>query len=296
MLRADDTGLTLLWTVETAGVRYSQIDVPGLALSEQAGYPPLPIYSGLVGLPPSGQVWLRVSQVHTETLSHAPTDASALAQLGPPQWVRGRRLALLTILPVRVNPRTGLRLEITFESPPGRKLAPAQDPFTQALAAVLINPTAARWQAPRAPASSPLQHTLVITGNPLKVLVNQAGLYALFYDDLADAGLPLESLDPRALRLTHGLQRQEIAILVVGESDGAFDPGDRVLFYAEPEFSRFTDSDVYLLDQGQTNGLRMAAQSGDPSGLPLGNVWRTAQAETNQFYESRHAGRDGDHW
>ncbi len=333
-------GLTLTWTPPTysltttqaAGVRYSQVQMPGLAVSDRPGYPQLPIYNGLVGLPPAGEVWLRVVEAQWETipLPHPPllaptlqpvhlpapdstvytADAlypAAVAQLGPSQWVRGRRVALLTIYPARVNPAAGemrvarsLRLNITFEQPVTMppSLAPVseRDPFAQALASVLVNPAAAGWQAPRSSEAAPIQSTDVITGDPFQVLVDEAGLYALTYDDLASAGLPVDTLDPRTLRLTHGLPRQEIAIQVEGESDGVFDSGDRVLFYAEPQFSRFTDTDVYLLDHGQTDGLRMGTRSGDPSGLPSGTVWRTAQAETNQHYESRYTGRDGDHW
>ncbi|MCP4541252.1 MAG: hypothetical protein GY832_29320 [Chloroflexi bacterium] len=353
---ASTEGLTLIWTLpeyrltttRMSGARYSQIEIEGLVLSDQPGHPQLPVYSGLVGLPPSGEVWLRVVEVEREIVSlpHLPLPASlprpvhfspdgqpifstgepairtpdpaiyaadtlypdAVARLRPPQWVRGRRVALLTVYPARVNPAASqmevvrsLRLEIVFEQPvsissSSYSLAQERDPFAQALATTLVNPVAARWQAPRRPAGALIQPTTVITGSPLKVMVDEAGLYALTYDDLASAGLPVDSLNPRTLRMTHGLPRQEIAIRVEGEGDGVFDPSDRVLFYAEPQFSRFTDTDVYLLDHSQTDGLRMGTRSGDPGGLPSGTVWRTAQAETNRHYESRYAGRDGDHW
>ncbi|MDY7078208.1 MAG: C25 family cysteine peptidase [Chloroflexota bacterium] len=352
----DKEGLTLVWTLpqyrltatREAVAWYSQIEMEGLVLSEQPGHPQLPVYSALVGLPPTGEVWLRVVEVVREIvpLPHLPLPApvtrpvhlspdgqpvfstdelatrvpdptvyaadalypDAVVRLGLPQWVRGRRVALLTVSPVRVNPVTrqmevvrSLHLEVVFERPvldSSSSYSPAQgrDPFAQVLASTLVNPTAAHWQNPRLPEDALIQYTNIITGSPFKVVVDEAGLYALTYDDLANTGLPVDSLDPRALRLTHGLARQEIAIQVEGEGDGVFDPGDRVLFYAEPEFSRFADTGVYLLDYGQTNGLRMDTRSGDPGGLPSGIVWRTAQAETNHHYESRYAGRDGDHW
>lgn len=351
---AHENGLLLTWeppeysltTVMSAGQRYSRIAMPGLDVLQRAGYPQLPVYTALVGLPPEGEVWLRVTELQRDmvVLPHAPLPAPAIqsvhlssdsagaplvapfapvavlanaddvdfypdvvAQLGPPQWVRGRRVALLTIYPVSVNPSRAqmevvraLRLEITFErlviASPFVADPLANDPFAPALAATLLNPEAATWQTSRPVSAASIQATPVISGDLLKVSLSEPGLYALTYADLLGAGLPVDSLDPRALRLTHGLPRQEIAILVEGEADGVFDPGDRVLFYAAPAFSRFSDTDAYLLDIGPGAGARMDTQSGNPYGLPSGTIWRSARAEINRHYDALYAGRDGDHW
>ena len=130
-----------------------------------------------------------------------------------------------------------------------------------------------------------------------KITVSTPGLYVLTYNDLLAAGLPVATLDPLTLRVRHGWPRQEVAIWVEGENDGVFNPGDRLLFYAEPVFSRFVNYDVYFLSYGEPGlGLRMDSRSANPTGLPPGVAWRMATAETNQFYEPYYQGRDGDYW
>src|SRR5690606_18091437 len=132
-------------------------------------------------------------------------------------------------------------------------------------------------------------------GSETKVLVSESGLYALSYTDLQQAGLPVGTLDPRTLKLSHGYPRREVAIVVEGRADGVFNVGGRLLFYAEPSFSRYVDDDVYFLTVGGANGQRMTSRSGAPTGS-AGTAWRTSQAETNRYYDPLYAGRDGDHW
>ncbi|MFQ5578172.1 MAG: C25 family cysteine peptidase, partial [Anaerolineae bacterium] len=129
-----------------------------------------------------------------------------------------------------------------------------------------------------------------------RVVVTDSGLYALTYDDLAAAGLPVATLDPRTLQLSHGQTRRPVAVWVEGESDGRLDPGDRLLFYAPPYFSRYSDTDVYFLSRGQSAGRRMAVQPGNPAGLPPGTPRLMATAEENHFYDSLYPARDGDRW
>jgi hypothetical protein len=160
----------------------------------------------------------------------------------------------------------------------------------------LLNPQASQWSTPPSPQLETQTIESFSRDDLVKVTVAAAGLYALTYNDLLGAGLPVDTLDPCTLQLSHGWPRQEVAILVEGEGDGIFNPGDRVLFYAEPEFSRFADEDVYFLSYGQTNGQRMSSQSANPNSLPAGTAWRTAVAETNQLYDSHYPGRDGDYW
>ncbi|MDK2909614.1 MAG: hypothetical protein PWR20_1181 [Bacteroidales bacterium] len=79
-----------------------------------------------------------------------------------------------------------------------------------------------------------------------KLRIPQSGVYKLTYNDLQSMGLNPAGIDPRNLRI-HGngggvlpernsIERhddiREMAIKVVGESDGRFDPTDYILFYA----------------------------------------------------------------
>jgi hypothetical protein len=360
--KADETGLSLVWTPPTYsratvvvdGVSYSQVQIAGLSMSAEPGHPQLPIYGGLIGLPPAGEAQLQVVELEREIVSlpHLPPPApvpqavhlsladqadlttggptrrlpdptayslnafqpETVAHLGPVQQLRNHRLVNLTIHPLRVNPVTGqmevirfLRLEITFSQPVSttpRSQATQPDLFAQALGPALLNSQATEWVAPPGPPEGgegriPPSGGL---GGPsaappaTKVLVAEAGLYALTYSDLQGAGLPVNALDSRTLKLSHGYPRQEVAIWVEGESDGIFNPGDRLLFYAEPAFSRFVDYDVYFLSYGDGQGLRMTTRTGDPAGLPAGVAWRTTRAESNRYYEPLYPGRDGDRW
>jgi hypothetical protein len=62
-----------------------------------------------------------------------------------------------------------------------------------------------------------------------KIPTAQDAIYRLTYDDLQNAGFPVTSVDPRALQLFH--RGAEVDILVVGQEDGSFDPGDFLEFY-----------------------------------------------------------------
>jgi hypothetical protein len=362
VLETHEQGFSLAWrppayelaVIEVEGQPYSQIQMPGTTPSGQPGYPELPVYSSLVGLPTAGGAQLRLVEVERRVvqLPHPPLPApvpqpvhpalldpqsplmggptvrqpdpaiytedafypEAIAELGPVEQVRHWRVARLIINPLRVDPVTGemevidyVRLEVEFDQPasaavigfseqgPSAPIDPAMA-FARTLAATLLNPRASQWSAPPAPSLGAEEISPFSGDNLVKVTVAQAGLYALTYNELAGAGLPVGTLDPRTLQLSHGWPRQEVAILVEGEADGVFNPGDRLLFYAEPEFSRFVDEDVYFLSHGQANGLRMSNQSANPAALPAGTAWRTAVAETNQLYDSHYPGRDGDYW
>jgi hypothetical protein len=356
VLETNENGLSLVWRppayeltiIEVEGQLYSQIQMPGTTRSGQPGYPELPLYSSLLGLPTAGGAQLRLVEVERRVvqLPHPPLPApipqpvhpalldpqsplmggptirqpdpaiytedvfypEAIAELGPVEQMRHWRVARLIINPLRVNPVTSkmevidyVRLEIEFDQPASAAVSglgtqSQSVPFARMMAATLLNPQASQWSAPAAPSLEAEVISPLSGDNLVKVTVAQAMLYALTYNDLAGAGLPVGTLDPRTLQLSRGWPRQEVAILVEGEADGVFNPGDRLLFYAEPEFSRFVDEDVYFLSYGQANGLRMSHQSANPAALPAGTAWRTAVAETNQLYDSHYAGRDGDYW
>lgn len=354
VIESNETGLMLTWTppafsltsVRVNGHDYSQLQMPFTSLSAQPGYPELPLYSGLIGLPPSGEAQLRVVEVKREVVSLpdvplpapspqpvqlSPTEidpfsfhsglmvrqpdpavytANAFyptnaAQLSPPQQLRDRRIAALTIYPLRVNPTSGqmevirfIRLEITFTRPASVLSGQAiTDPLAQGLHSILLNPEAVQWTGDPARESLSQQGiSATSTGPAFKVKVVEAGLYSLTYSDLQNAGLPVNILDPRTLKLSHGYPRQEVAILVEGEADGIFNPSDRLLFYAEPAFSRYVDYDIYFLSYGGANGLRMNSRSANPVGLSAGTAWRAATAEGNSYYDPLYPGHNGDYW
>lgn len=91
-------------------------------------------------------------------------------------------------------------------------------------------------------------NSVLVDGTIHKLAVAETGVYRLSYEYLKNTvGLDIDNIDPRTLKLygngggtlpeLNSAPRiddlAENAIQVVGESDGSFDPGDYVLFYAE---------------------------------------------------------------
>jgi hypothetical protein len=127
-----------------------------------------------------------------------------------------------------------------------------------------------------------------------KVFVGEDGLYQLTRADLASAGLPVGSLDPRKLQLFEG--DREVAVRVTGEGDGSLDPGDVLLFYGRVPRSRYADQNVYWLRSGVSKGLRMARRQVQPAQGAGSTVWTRQRWEENRLYDPLYASVDGDHW
>jgi len=133
-------------------------------------------------------------------------------------------------------------------------------------------------------------------GVSYKMVVEEDGLYRLTYATLAAAGVPVDSLDPRTLKVWE--QGQEIAIIVQGENDGVFNSGDAVLFYGKMARTRFQDPNVYWLTYGGTNGKRMTQRDVTPGSAPTPvSFYRTLHLEQDLDYRnSLPMEANADHW
>ncbi len=129
-----------------------------------------------------------------------------------------------------------------------------------------------------------------------KIAVNQTGIYRLTYGDLLAAGVLRDQPNPRTLALHRGTT--EIPIHVTGEADGAFDPGDLLIFYGQPAQTRYTDTNIYWLTVGGANGQRMAERSVQPAGaVRVTSFLTTLHREQNVEYVSWLPRRaDHEHW
>jgi hypothetical protein len=263
---------------------------------------PAPLELDASGEPlPGGSLFTRNAAAYS---SAAPFPGAPVA-LDEPAWMRDHRLARLTFTPFRYRPARGtlevvrrVRFRVWWEPPATAASTPTTqvaDPFQAVLSRLVLNPADLNsFRAPDPPAPSADQPTNAQTNHSYKVLVETEGLYALDYATLASAGLPLGSIDPATLRLTHA--GVDVAAQWQGDADTVFETGERLLFYARPQLTRFAGYDVYWLSWGGAAGLRMTSRSGDPSGLSAGTAWATVQAEENAEYDSLYAGRDGDRW
>jgi len=250
----------------------------------------------------------------------APRAPAALEEIGVARGVRLARLVLYPALPEGETLRVVRRLhvEVSWEmsaySSPGpltpyspapgglespsynRKMAPPWGPVRWAV----LNP----WDAVAAPHSESenrrVGESANLTQNLAEALIEvpSSGLYRVTYEDLENLGFG--GTDPSNLRLFQG--GNEVACEWEGDGDALFEPGEALLFYAEPRFSRWTDVDVYRLVADVVPGLRMTARSADPSGLTAGIPWVERLAEENHIYTPDcfcapiPPGRDGDRW
>ena len=181
-------------------------------------------------------------------------------------------MAQVQFAPLQVNPAAGelrhvsrITVRVRFTpsaertlatSPPAAAAMPVV--FDDGLKRTLLNYEDARaWRVDRQAHQLALPVQALTAADPpaYKVVVDQDGLYQLDYAMLQGAGVPVDTLDPPTLRLLN--RGEEVAIYVTGESDGAFDAGDTMLFYGEKTDTRFTDTNVYWLTWGSTAGLRL---------------------------------------
>lgn len=159
-------------------------------------------------------------------------------------------------------------------------------------------------------------------GDRFRISITENGIYKITYDDLLGLGMDITQIDPVNLQLFN--QWREVAVIVSGQSDGSFDPGDEITFFGE-EFSgdtlskryetedddwltyiqqlpdgslvswkpeqnslmmeKYTDENVYWLVKGESPGLRMETINGDPSGISIDPV--TTYTDTLHEEESK---------
>lgn len=307
---------TPAYTLDAQGLR-----VPGYAADDTPGAPALPVWSTVVELPPDGAWQITYETAGARDLRTAaalpavsvpqfapggPQGAAALADLpaalpladrpdpaiyghdalyptapvtaGPVQWQRGRRLLPVRAYPFQYNPATGalrhhpdLRITIT--------VAQAAPGAPQAEAAIQAN---MRLNAP----------------GQLRISTDAGGLYRLTYADLLAAGVPVAATDPASLAMSH--LDAPIDIEISGTEDGHLDPGDQVIFYAEPYVGRYMTHNVYWLAYGAAaSAPRMAARSAPRTGTepPVTAITQTLHVEYDRtYYSTYHLPRTADHW
>jgi hypothetical protein len=271
--------------------------------------------------------------VHLSEAVYPPQPAAVEADA----WLRDQRVVRVALYPFQYQPGTGelewltrMEIELRFDGAESdqRWTAPvsvggAADPFEAVLRGALINYESARaWRSASPPASPPAPDRLAAQNGEAsyKIGVDADGIYRLTYADLQAAGLEVNQIDPRLLQMSS--QGVDVAILVQGEQDGSFDPGDYVLFYGEafrgdrlagryvqeannwldyvtqlpdgsyvnwePQFNaemmeKYTAENIYWLSVGGQPGLRMTSVDGQPGG---------AAVKPQAFQEVLHIERD----
>jgi hypothetical protein len=295
-IREDAPGAPALpvWTalveLPAHGAFHVSVHVPAVqSLQLDAGIPPAPVvqpvwdsglFSPFPGAPPDRIVAAELPDAgiyHTDALYPA-----SRFQAGPDRWMAGKRLLPLRVYPFRYNPvrRT---VEHAPEIAVRITVAPAVEPkegsARVASAAARKDPTAA-----------------TATGDAVRVRTGVSGIYRLGYGELAAAGVPVAGASPAGFAMDY--LGDPVAIEVVGSEDGRFDPGDAVLFYAEPYRGRYANHNVYRFRWGTAAAARMRERTPEKSPWePAVVISQTAHIEYDRVYYSTYGlPTDADHF
>ncbi|MCS7282609.1 MAG: C25 family cysteine peptidase [Anaerolineae bacterium] len=295
------------------------------------GAPRLPFTSTLIAIPPGTTPLLRILSAEAVTLplrgpvaitprteggplnpagfslgpALAPADPlpspSAPVLLEEMGTLRGVRLARVAFYPavpeeghLRVYRR--VRAEVVFVPLNSRgeiaQREQNEDFFLKAVRRAVRNPQDAIPALPARPTPAALRPQ----GSEVPeafLEISRPGLYRVTYGDLQPLGFG--GANPANFRLFRG--PDEVAYEWAGDDDAVLEPGEALLFYAEPRFSRWTGRDVYRLVADAVPGMRMPAQAVVWTNPPAGTPWVERVFEENRVYvSSGPPGRDGDRW
>lgn len=265
------------------------------------------------------------------------------ARLFGPSRLGTQRLAVVEFYPCQTDPvdetlmvHGSIEVRLSFEGRAVMKPARGERPRREALLqATLLNyEDGKRWRGRETTATGrPDGDYYTTSANWVRLTVREQGIYSVSYSDLQGIASDPSLIDPSSLRLFSGgglpvpeavtasrpTWMDECTIHVEGDSDGTFDPGDAVVFYAmatdgwvdelgadgdgEPYFeSRFANANVYWLTwemQGVPSGfsgepLRMDVETVSSSPSPAEVVdYRAREHFEENVYE--YQGK-GDNW
>ena len=320
LLNDDASGMTLV--VTSPEYELSSDDVNGVAcqrlhlIGSQAS---APVQSLLLAAPPQASVNVQVEPLSSRKIALiAPLCASliaddattaglasgndALAQVTDLGFMRSQRILRLEVHPLQQDAGgravfyKRMRVTLHFEGDIAGEAISEPASFETIFQNLLVNYNSARLMR-GAPAVTPPETRVWTLPSPAwRLLVNEPGIYSLGYDDLRNAGLPVDMLDPRTLKLFNF--GKEVAITVTGEADSRLDQGDLLLFYGQGVDTRYTDANVYWLTYGGGFGLRMSERNSQSNTTMAATSYVTSVFdEENRFYLPGLPMEEGyDHW
>lgn len=165
------------------------------------------------------------------------------------------------------------------------------------------------------------QPSVLSTGDWYKISVEKAGVYRISYDLLKKMGMDPGKINPQNLQIfgrEGGMLPQpndvprpsdllECAILVTGDSDGRFDRGDHILFYAEGpdeyeyDVSReifryknnlYSDENFYFLTAGSQPGKRIGDAQEIQGNFPVITTFNDFAYHEKDEYNAERSGRE----
>lgn len=235
-------------------------------------------------------------------------------------YLRYQKVARLSIYPVQYNPALqkmrfykNLKIKITFDNIPQRlrrsitvirnsDYQPFWGEFEQVLENTLLNYS---MEESRQLLSISPEETIRKRKEPsfselppLKIAVEQEGLYRISGTDLHSAGWDLNLIIPQKLALSN--KGQQVPIKIIGAKDGVFHPDDQIKFWGCPVDSEFTRTNIYWLYQENTaEGLRIQCRNGAFGNAGTAKDYFTEHLhweENNLYWQTIPDGEGKDHW
>ena len=269
-------------TLGEAGV--SRIEMPLLHYDKVF----LPHHKVLLGVP-TAQVTLNVLETDSQWLPSAEislTNASEpVIMIDSTINLRDQSAVELTFNPVQQT-ETGVKIytrivaELSWEPVQDEVGRPNHPSYEQMLANALFNYEYLERPPARTAAPARLMETQVLTP-AVRIEVEERGLYALSYADLASIGFPISTTSPSNLLLHH--RSTPIATSIIGGEDGRFDEEDTLLFFGESYEDEFTDKNIYWLTVGQGVEMVVSAES-HPTATLATQFNITTHLEQDTFY------------
>lgn len=232
--------------------------------------------------------------------------------------LRDKYLGMVQVFPVVYNPVSKIirkysyiRLRITFGDRPvftQRNLSLQEQSFFYDVA--LNAKTAINWTTKESLSfRANVNNSVLAAGDFFKIEVKEDGIYKLDKNSLLNAGINVNNLDPRTIKIYGNGGKElpydnllqvtddlaELKILVEGENDGKFDDSDYILFYGNSpnwwtydpvtkkfyhSINHYSVSNYYWITYGGSNGRRISVTNSINNGnLP------PAQSYKDMFFD-----------
>lgn len=290
--------------------QYGVASIPGLNFSQDINEPLLPYYYVNLAVPP-GKIKINILSEQSDVLpffrpivlldstQETINPAEVYPALFPEQVVqmnssgvfRDYRIVTLKVAPLQVIPEglkfyRDLKVQVRFANQSaiswgnnvsGGKLSVGRvsQSEKEVLSKFVVNADKIELIPPAVQKSSVNQPMSLNSADPdhqVKIIVNEKGIYRVTGQDLKDAGINIDVINPQTFRLTN--KGKDVHILVYGDQDQVLDPEDAVEFWGERNEKTFTDKypdvyndpfsdeNVYWLSWGGAPGVRMVQESG----------------------------------
>ncbi|UCF04827.1 MAG: T9SS type A sorting domain-containing protein [bacterium] len=261
------------------------------------------------GFPQTTEEYLEDGAIYSSSRLWPPR----IVEIGSYGYIRDVRVAQVQVFPVQYRPAGNeilvhRRIQLRFTirgghfSPIGRAEGSTRarsDPFEAIYQRILVN---YGGDLPRSPGLGarpvyPSRDLDYLAGDSYKLSIRSDGIYGLGYQDLVDAGIDPEGIDPRTVKL-HNLG-VEVPLVVYGESDGSFDTGDAVVFFGCGNTGDYSLDNIYWLTWGGDTGMRMPERGvspGDSFPVPDSFLVRMHLEKDERYYSNVYNGEGKDHW